>query len=75
MSNNGSDINNLDGYDTEILKKQGWFFVTYFQSREGVDGSKAYNNAMEKALSIEREVGLRSYVKDDITYWEVWEHW
>ncbi len=75
MSNNGKDINNLDGYDTAILKRQGWFFVTYYQSREGGNGSNAYSNAIEKASTIDREVGLRSYIKNDVTYWEVWELW
>ena len=75
MSEQDKDITSLDGQDTNVLRKQGWFFVTFFQSSVGGKGSKAYNRAFEKAFSIEREVGLRSYEKDDITYWEVWEKW
>lgn len=75
MSEQDRGITSLDGQDTNVLRKQGWFFVTFFQSSLGGNGSNAYNRAFEKAFSIEREVGLRSYVEDDITYWEVWEKW
>lgn len=75
MEKNGTEIVRLDEQDTGILQKKGWFLVTYFQSKQGGQGSTAYNKAMEKALTLERKVGLRSYVKDDYTYWEVWEHY
>ena len=63
---------NLDGEDTSILNKKGWYLVTYYKSSES---SRAYNLAVEKAYSIERQVGLRTYNKDEDIYWEVWEKW
>jgi len=75
MDKDGADIVRLDEPDTGILNKKGWSLVTYFQSRQGGHGSTAYNKAFEKALTIKREVGLRSYVKDGYTYWEIWEHY
>ena len=75
MQEDGKDIARLDEQDADLLNKKGWFLVTYFQSKQGGQGSTAYNNAMEKALTLKRDVGLRSYVKDDYTYWEVWEHY
>lgn len=75
MTKHDEEIINLDGQDTDILNKKGWFLATYYQSREGGDGSNAYNRAIQKANTLARETGLRSYVKDNYTYWEVWEHW
>ena len=63
---------NLDGEDAGILNKKGWYLVTYYKSSES---SRAYNLAVEKAYSIERQVGLRTYNKDGDIYWEVWEKW
>ena len=63
---------NLDGEDTGILNKKGWHLVTYYKSAES---SRAYNLAVEKAYSIERQVGLRSYNQDGDIYWEIWEKW
>ena len=74
MEKDGVAVTNLNDQDTDVLQRRGWFLVTYFQSSEGGTGSNAYNNAMDQALSLKREVGLRSYVKDNYTYWEVWEH-
>ena len=63
---------NLDGEDTSILNKKGWHLVTYYKSSER---SRAYNLAVEKANSIERQVGFRAYNQDGDIYWEVWEKW
>ncbi|MGI9228171.1 MAG: hypothetical protein ACR2PU_05210 [Gammaproteobacteria bacterium] len=65
-------VTNLDGEDTGILNKKGWYLVTYYKSSES---SRAYNLAVEKAHSIERQVGLRTYNQDGDIYWEVWEKW
>ena len=62
----------LDGEDAEILNKKGWHFVTYFKSSES---SRAYNLVIDKAQSIKRQVGLRTYNQDGDVYWEVWEKW
>ena len=74
MEKDGVAVTNLNDQETEYLQRRGWFLVTCFQSSEGGQGSTAYNKAMDKALSLKREVGLRSYVKDNFTYWEVWQH-
>ena len=74
MEKDGVAVTNLNDQDTDILQTRGWFLVTTFQSSEGGQDSDAYNDAMDKALSLNCEVGLRSYVKDYHTYWEVWEH-
>lgn len=75
MNEESKDIETLDDLDTGILEKRGWYFVTYYQSRQEGEGSSAYNKAMDKALSHERQAGIRNKVKDGITYWEIWEHW
>ena len=74
MGEDDQDITNLDDQYTNILQRRGWFLKTFYQSRKGGSGSTAYNNAMGKALKSERKVGLRSYINDNYTYWEVWEH-
>ena len=75
MSDESDQIETLDGLDTSILERKGWHFVTYFQTRESGQGSSAYNKACERAKSHARQAGIRSVVKDGITYWEIWEHW
>ena len=65
-------IINLDSEDIGILSKKGWYLVTYYKSSEC---SRAFNLAVEKAYSIERQVGLRTYNQDGDIYWEVWEKW
>jgi len=75
MNDNLNNVEKLDELDTGLLEKKGWHFVTYYQSREGGDGSSAYNKAMEKALKHERKIGIRSVVKNEVTYYELWEHW
>ena len=74
MEKDGIAVTNLNDQDSDILQTRGWFLVTCFQSSEGGQGSNVYNKAMDKALSLNREVGLRSYVEDNYTYWEVWQH-
>ena len=74
MEKDGIAVTNLNDQDTDILQRRGWYLVTIFQSREGGQGSNAYSKAMDKAITLKRGAGLRSYVKDNYTYWEVWEH-
>ena len=75
MSEEDSGIITLDGEDTVILKKKGWFLVTYYQSRTGGDGSVAHDRAVEKANSIDRKTGIRRHKRGDYIVFEVWEHW
>ena len=69
------EFENLDGEGTAILNRQGWNFVTSYKSRDGGTGSTAYNSAIEKSNSIERQTGIRAYVDDGHTIFEVWEKW
>lgn len=75
MDRNSKDVERLDELDTGLLEKKGWHFVTYYQSREGGEGSSAYNKAMEKALNHKRKAGIRTHIKDGVTYYELWEYW
>ena len=75
MAGDKKDIETLDENDTAMLNKKGWHLVDLYRSREGGDGSTAYNKAVEKALKVKRKVGMRRVVKEGITYYEVWEHW
>ncbi len=75
MAGDKNEITNLKERDSAILNRQGWFLVTYYQSREGSDSARAYNLALQKAKSIKRETGLRRYRKGEYTIFEVWEHW
>ncbi len=70
-----NEIIEFDNEDSKILNKKGWFFVTHYRSRDSGQSTNAYNNAVKKALLINRKTGLRSYEKDGFTYWEVWELW
>ncbi len=69
------EYENLDGEDTVILNRQGWNFVTSYKSREDGTGSTAYNSAIEKANSIERQTGIRTRTEGVCTIFEVWEKW
>ncbi len=69
------NIVDLGDQNNETLNRKGWFLVTYYQSRESGEGSSANNKAMEKAFTLKKQAGIRSYVKEDITFWEVWERW
>ena len=75
MSENEKKIETLDENDTGMLNKKGWHLIDLYRSREGGDGSTAHNKAVEKAMTLEREVGIRRVVKEGVTYYEVWEHW
>ena len=68
-------LTKLDDEDTAILTRQGWNFVTSYKSRESGTGSTAYNSAIEKANSIERQTGIRTQADGDYTVFEVWEKW
>lgn len=69
------ELETLDGQDSAILNKSGWFLVTYFQSRDGDENSKAFDLAIEKAHSINRQTGIRTRKKEAHTLFEVWEKW
>ncbi len=75
MTEQSKGIETLDELDTGILNRKGWHLITLYRTREGGDGSTAYDKALEKALNHERKVGIRCVVKEGITYYEVWEHW
>lgn len=75
VTNMSDELEKLDGEDSAILNKRGWFLVTYFQTRSGDEGSNAYNLALEKAKSIERQTGIRTRQKDNYTMFEIWEKW
>ncbi len=75
MSEEPDQVEKLDGLDTGILNRKGWHFVTYFQTRQEAEGSSAEGKAYKKALEHKRKAGIRKFVKDGTTYWEIWEHW
>ena len=70
-----NELTKLDGEDTSILNRQGWNFVTSYKTKERGTGSTAYNSAVDKANSIERQTGIRTQVDGDYTVFEVWEKW
>lgn len=65
----------LDGEDSAILNKRGWFMVTYFQTRHGDTKSNAHDLAVAKAKAIDRQTGIRIRKKENHTLFEVWEKW
>lgn len=69
------ELEKLDGKDSAILNKSGWFMVTYYQTRDGDTSSKSYDRAVEKANSIQRKTGIRTRKKDSYTMYEIWEKW
>ncbi|MFK7815953.1 MAG: hypothetical protein AB8B92_06415 [Gammaproteobacteria bacterium] len=69
------ELEKLDGEDSAILNKRGWFLVTYFQTRDGDENSNAFNLAIDKANAIDRQTGIRTRKKDVHTIFEVWEKW
>lgn len=75
MDENVKEIENLDGLDTKVLNRKGWHYLTYFKTSAGTDGSSAYDKAVERAIAHERKVGIRTVVKDDVTHYELWDHW
>ena len=75
MNADNNDLEILDGNDSAVLNKRGWFLVTYYQSRKGDESSKAYDYALDKASSIKRQTGIRTVQKQEHTIFEVWELW
>lgn len=75
MSDSSSEIESLNGLETGILNNQGWHLVTHFRVREGTDGSKAYNFAIEKVQNHNRPAGIRTVTKEGVTYHEIWDLW
>ncbi len=71
MSESPAEIASLNGIDTVILNNHGWHLVTHFRVREGSDGSKAYNYAIEKVQKHNRHAGIRTVTKDGVTYHEI----
>ena len=75
MGESENEVIALDGQESAILNKQGWFLLTYYQTKDEPIDSRAHSMAMQKAACIERKAGLRIYKKDEYTVFEVWEHW
>ncbi len=68
MTTKGSDIENLDCNDSAILNREGWFLLTYYQTRDKPTGSRAHKLAIDKAMSIDRKAGLRIHKKVNIQF-------
>ena len=66
---------NLDLEDIDKLNNKGWFLVTYFQCRKDSQACGSRDCAIEKANSIDREVGIRTVEKENYVVFEVWEKW
>ncbi len=75
MAGDNIEISALNEMDSAILNKKGWFMVTYYQSKNDTEGSRAYDLAISKAMSIKRQTGIRCVKKSEYTVYEVWEHW
>jgi len=75
MSDSAAEIESLNGLDAAMLNKQGWHMVTHYLVREGADGSKAYNNAVQKVQHHNRHAGIRTIIKEGVTYHEIWDFW
>ena len=75
MGGDKNEVATLDGQESAILNKQGWFLLTYYQTKDEPMGSRAHNMAMEKVACIDRKSGLRIYKKGEYTVFEIWEHW
>ena len=73
MSEN--ELASLDGEDSAILNKRGWFLVTYFQCRKDEQACESRDRAIEKATSINRKTGIRIIEKYEYVVFEVWEYW
>ena len=72
MEHNHED---LDGEDSTILNKRGWFLVTYFQCRKDNEACTSRDKAIAKANSIDRKTGIRTVEKEDYVVFEVWDYW
>ncbi len=75
MLDNSAEIESLNGLGTAMLNSQGWHLVTHFHVREGADGSKAYNYAVDKVQNHNRHAGIRTIIKEGVTYHEIWDFW
>jgi hypothetical protein len=75
MAENSAEIESLDDLDTNILNRKGWHMVTHFRVSESSGGSHAYDYAVEKVQNHNRPAGIRTIVKDGVTYHEVWDFW
>ncbi len=75
MSGENHDMEMLDGEDSAILNKRGWFLVTYFQCRKDVSACESRDRAIAKAKSINRTTGIRVVEKEHHVVFEVWENW
>lgn len=70
----GQTIENLDGEDSALLNKKGWFLVTFYQCRKD-DACISLDLAHTKANSIPRPTGIRTIEKDRYIVFEVWDYW
>ena len=62
------------GKDSTTQSNTGWHLVVDFPATSKGNDSRAYQNALKKASSLQNQVMLRSNKKNSITYWEVWEY-
>ncbi len=69
------DIEELDGEQSSILNKRGWFLVTYFQCRKDSQACESRDRAIAKANSIDRKTGIRIVEKEEYVVFEVWDYW
>jgi|GEM_PF-6832237 len=75
MATKIKEIESLDGLATSMLNSRGWHMLTCYKVRAGTDGSGAYNNAVHKVHSHDRHAGIRTVVRDGVTYYEIWDLW
>jgi len=69
------EFEDLDGEDSQLLNKRGWFLVTYFQCRKDKRACDSREQAITKAKSIDRRTGIRTVEKEDYVVFEVWDYW
>ena len=69
------DIEELDGEQSSILNKRGWFLVTYFQCRKDSQACESRDRAIAKANKIDRKTGIRIVEKEEHVVFEVWDYW
>jgi|GEM_PF-2358042 len=70
------ELEDLDGNDSAILNRKGWFLVTYYQCRKNATACDSKNKAIEKAKSItDRKSGIRTVEKEEHIVFEVWDYW
>lgn len=64
-----------NGKDISFQDESGWRLMTYYQAENDGYDTLAYKNALKRASSSDRQVMIRSYNKNSLTFWEVWEYW